>query len=235
MRGQIYTPIHWYPDQKARLISDPSSTALPGREYRERRTGRLVSVSYANNALIHQRSSRAIPKNASLSASADLTNHRRPRKSRRPTERTQLFCLDLHSSHLSLASLFSLMTSNRLRAHENHISLVPMNIIFHFGVEEFQTSGKRDGRIQLPKPLSLTPASCSAKTVQLKGKASDWRHRKVLASSPNSAPMPQMMHNAPLSTFRSLALPNSGMAARAASGDRHLAALLGRQHGNDSK
>jgi hypothetical protein len=43
------------------------------------------------------------------------------------------------------------------------------------------------------------------------------------------------MHNAPLSTFRNLALPNSGMAAPAALGDRHLAVLLGRQYGNESK
>jgi hypothetical protein len=90
-----------------------------------------------------------------FSASADLTNHCRPRKSRRPTERLRLFSVDLHNSHLSLASLFSLMTSSRLRAHEAHLLLVPMNIVFHFGVKDFQTSGKRDGWLH-----SLKPSHC---------------------------------------------------------------------------
>lgn len=127
------------------------------------------------------------------------------------------------------------MTSSRLRAHENHISLVPMNIIFHFGVEEFQTSGKRDGEDTTPQTSLTAPRVLLRQDRAIERQSKRLASQKSLASSPNSALMPQMMHNAPLSTFRSLSLPNSGMAARAASGDRHLAALLGRQHGNDSK
>jgi hypothetical protein len=47
------------------------------------------------------------------------------------------------------------MTLSRLRAHEAHISVVPMNIVFHFGVEDFQTSGKRDGWLH-----TLNPSHC---------------------------------------------------------------------------
>jgi hypothetical protein len=88
-----------------------------------------------------------------FSASADLTYHCRPRKSRRPTERLRLFSVDLHNSHLSLASLFSLMTSSRLRAHEAHISLVPMKHRLSFWCGRFSDVEKERWLVTLPKPL----------------------------------------------------------------------------------